>query len=269
MDTSDILRPVRIQRVVQEASNIRTFIFEDSLSANALPGQFLMVWLPGTGEFPMSVALPYSKNSASITVKAMGAGSKALYESASGDLLGIRGPYGVPFQTKNARRILLVGGGTGMAPIIYLAKQISSKKGKIVIAAKSKNELAFLKQATRHLGRRNVFPATDDGSLGFHGYAHEKVAELLKEEKFDLICACGPEAMMYAVKEVAQNIPVQFSLERIMKCGIGVCGSCSIGEIVLCKDGPVLNSRALNSVRKEFGHLHRDKAGRLRPLNVH
>ncbi len=271
--TIDELRPTRIRQVIQESSNIRTFGFEDAQSMKFLPGQFVMVWLPRVGEFSMSLSLPLGANLASITVKAMGSGSSRLYESRKGDLIGIRGPYGNSFNLSRlgGKSALMVGGGTGIVPLIALASYASRQKNQtklsVVIAAKTKDEMPFLDTAMKILGKRNVFPATDDGSLGFHGLAHEKVQELVASGKYQTIFSCGPEKMMCAVYGIARNwdINVQFSLERIMKCGIGICGSCCLGQYVLCKDGPVLTDRELENLKSEFGISGRDKTGTLVP----
>jgi len=216
----------------------------------------------------MSVSLTYGENS-SIVVKPMGEGSRALFDSPAGEFLGIRGPYGKGFAiAENARKILLVGGGTGIAPILRLAETRSETRGKsasVVIGARSKRELPFLPLLKKFLGTSNVYPTTDDGSLGFKGFAHEQVAALVEKDDFDLICCCGPEAMMFQVFNIAsQNkIPAQFSLERIMKCGIAICGSCCIQDVVLCREGPVLSEKALRRLSKEFGKIERDKTGKL------
>ncbi len=264
----------RIEGVVQESSNIRTFVFRDELSTSAKPGQFAMIWLPAVGEFPMSLSIRFGKDLSSITVKAAGEGSKRLYESRKGDIVGVRGPYGNSFDLstlKSKSRVLLVGGGTGLVPIAALAKEIASRKRNVrataILAARTKNELPFLGFLRKCLGRENVFPTTDDGTLGYWGLAHEKLEEILEVSKsgFSQIFCCGPEKMMLAVYKVARqrNIPSQFSLERIMKCGIGLCGSCTIGKYVLCKDGPVLTHKELGSLEREFGVAQRDKAGKL------
>lgn len=275
MRTIDVVRPTKIERVVQECSNIRSFYFKDDTSLAARPGQFVMVWLPGVGEFPMSISLISNAKSASIGVKAIGVGTKVLYECKPGDKLGIRGPYGNPFELdpfrrKKGSRVLLVGGGTGMVPMIVLAKELTRNRVgvKAVVAARRKAELPFLRESKKILGKENVFPTTDDGSFGFKGYAHEQVKELVRDNRFDCILSCGPEKMMLRVLEVASEnrVPVQFSLERIMKCGMGICGSCTIGDVVLCRDGPVLNTRELEDVQSEFGSLHRDKTGKLCPI---
>jgi dihydroorotate dehydrogenase electron transfer subunit len=260
----------RIEKIVHESVNIRTFVFQDPLSRAASPGQFVMIWLPGTGEFPMSLSLGYDGNKSSIVVKAMGEGSRALYNAKKDDLMGVRGPYGSSFRIPDsAHKILLVGGGTGIAPLMALAAflESSEKKLDLVIGAKTKTELPFLSRSAELLGSDRVHATTDVGSFDFKGFAHEKVAQLTENFNFDLICACGPERMMYQVFQIAEkySIPVQFSLERIMKCSIAICGSCCIQDLVLCRDGPVLNSIQLRHIVKEFGRFERDRTGKLVP----
>jgi dihydroorotate dehydrogenase electron transfer subunit len=248
-----------------------------------------MIWLPGVGEFPMSLSVPSENKKgevmmASIGVKAMGKGSKMLYEAKVGDLIGVRGPYGKGFDieyfspsssspkrtTKKKQNFLMVGGGTGMVPLLVLAEALS-KRGKkslnttMIIGAKTKEELPFLEVSKRILGATNVFPTTDDGSFGFKGLAHEQAQILVAKHRFDGIFSCGPEKMMLEIFKIAESakIPVQFSLERIMKCGIGICGSCTIGDLILCKDGPILNETQISRLTGEFGRFYRDKAGKL------
>jgi dihydroorotate dehydrogenase electron transfer subunit len=258
--------------VIDESVNIRTFVFADTLSVSAKPGQFAMVWLPGIGEFPMSLSLVFPGRKSSIVVKGMGEGSRILFNARKGEQIGIRGPYGTPFEISPAtRKILLVAGGTGIAPIISLAAFLKEQKKSfdpyLVLGAKTKREIPFLVKARKVLGSERVFVTTDDGSLGFRGFGHEKVEELAKRSKFDLICACGPEAMLVELYKIAEkeSIPVQFSLERIMKCGIAICGSCCIDDLVLCKDGPVLDNSKMKQILQEFGQWERDMTGKLVP----
>jgi dihydroorotate dehydrogenase electron transfer subunit len=268
--TIDFVRLTRIDKVVQESSNIRSFIFEDEACLSAIPGQFVMVWLPGIGEFPMSVSLNYERKS-SIVIKPMGEGSRSLYNSSKGDFLGIRGPYGRGFTIPRTNSMfLLVGGGTGIAPIMRLTEEISKirvrrPEVRLVIGARTKSELPFLPTMKKRLGSGKVYPATDDGTLGFKGFAHEQVEALCEEFDIDKIFCCGPEPMMLKIFNIARKnrIRAEFSLERIMKCGIAICGSCCIEDLVLCRDGPVLNDEVLRGISKEFGRLQRDKTGAL------
>ena len=266
--TIDTIRTVRIRKVIQESSNIRSLLFKDNFSVNAEPGQFLMVWVPAVGEFPMSASLRYGKEISSIVVKGVGEGTRKLYDSRIGDIIGLRGPYGRPFTfAKRMTQVLLVGGGTGMAPVVLAARALRELgvQTRLVIGAKTKDELPFLDFCRRTVGARKVYLTTDDGSLGRKGLAHEEVIDLVSKFKFDCMFACGPEAMMYHIFRIAyrRSIPVQFSLERIMKCGFSICGSCCMGDVILCRDGPVLNSKTLSELGSEFGFLERDKTGRL------
>jgi dihydroorotate dehydrogenase electron transfer subunit len=107
---------------------------------------------------------------------------------------------------------------------------------------------------------------TDDGSAGMKGFAHQKLEELLKTEKFRMVYACGPEIMLKNVLGVCarKKIPCQLSLERYMKCGIGVCGSCMLGEYRVCKEGPVFTGRQIAGT--EFGIKTRDACGLARKV---
>ena len=146
----------------------------------------------------MSLSLSYPGGLSSIVVKAMGSGSAKLFAAKKGGLLGIRGPYGTSFEIPlSARSVVLIGGGTGVAPIISLAAFMKKERKDLdlalVIGAKTKKELPFVTVAQEFLGPENVHATTDDGSFGFKGFAHEKVGELVKASKIDFLCACGPE----------------------------------------------------------------------------
>ena len=108
----------------------------------------------------------------------------------------------------------------------------------------------------------NVIVCTDDGSYGEKGFVTDVVEKLLNESHFDGVYTCGPEKMMYKTVQFAHSkgIFVQASLERMMKCGVGICGSCCVGEDLACKDGTIFDGVHL-SKNKEFGHSHRNKAG--------
>jgi len=247
-------RVVEIDEVVEETPSIKTFFFQDS--SNPEPGQFYMVWIPGVDEFPMSIS--YIGERKGFTVRKVGAGTEAMHALKDGDKLWIRGPYGRGFRRVDGYA-LIVGGGSGMATLAPLAEV---QDGDIIIAARSMDELLFLDR----FSRRNVYAATDDGSYGFKGFATELAERLLEERKYDAIFTCGPEIMMRKIIDMAQsrNIPVQASLERLMKCGIGICDSCSINGYRVCVDGPVFSEELKNM--SELGKFHRDRSGRKVPL---
>jgi dihydroorotate dehydrogenase electron transfer subunit len=224
-----------------------------------------MVWAPGYDEMPMSLSSYNSKGTSSITVKPWGIGSSDLVRMRPGDIIGIRGPYGSSFSIKRCNA-LLVGGGTGLAPLMPLAKElmIAGSKVAIVIGARTKNDLLFEKLVRRIVGRENLFITTDDGSHGIKGYPTDIIQDLIRRMKIDKIYTCGPEIMMRKLHDLATDLGIKFeaSLERSMKCGIGICGSCTIGSYLLCRDGPVLGKEEVANTLDEFGLLQRDPSGR-------
>lgn len=260
------LRQIRI-----ESTDIRTIVVQDERCSKATPGQFAMIWAPGIGEAPMSLSVMNGEGLCGFTVKPFGATSNALCSLKEGDLVGIRGPYGNGF-TPIYGSSLLVGGGIGLAPLIPLAKVLMEKGGTVtlLLAGRSGGDLLFLKDAEKLLSdsRHKVAVTTDDGSYGVKGVASDYAAEILERETYDMIYTCGPEPMMKKILILAEEkvIPVQASLERYMKCGFGLCGSCNIGSYLVCVDGPVFTSKQLKEVSEEFGVSRRDSAGRKIPI---
>ncbi len=256
----DKIRIVEVKDVREESKRVKTLIFEDDLSSNANPGQFLMVWTLDKGELPMSVMIA-EDDYAAISVKSIGEASSILYSKEKGDLIGIRGPYGNGFTVKEGK-VLLIGGGTGLVPLLRLCKSTNANIT-LIMGAKNKDEVIFEDIASSLVERLII--TTDDGSYGIKGVATDPLEELLMNERFDMIYTCGPELMMKKVLELADKygIEAEASLERIMKCGIGLCSSCCLGSYILCKDGPVLNSSSILNL-KEFGRYYRDKSGRLK-----
>ena len=264
----DRLRIVRIEKIVEETPTVRTLAFRDGTSSKAGAGQFLMIWIPGAEELPMSAMIWHEQFYAAVTVRKKGYGSTSLYNKKVGDRLGVRGPYGNTFKIqKDAKRVMLVGGGTGLVPLLRLAGPLNSARinTTLIIGAKIQSEVFFEKMALKCLGDTNhqIVITTEDGSYGMKGRATDAMLNLISTERFDTIYTCGPEGMMKKVFELAlpRSIPVQASLERYMKCGIGICASCCIGDSLVCKDGTVFNSRDLSSLT-EFGLEYRDKSGR-------
>ena len=175
--------------------------------------------------------------------------------------MGIRGPYGNGFKLKG-KKICLIAGGYAVIPISFLVEKAKKKKINIisVIGAKTKKDLFFLNRLKKSSNRMIV--TTDDGSYGIKGFTTDVLMNLLKKEKFDYVYTCGPEIMMKKVFDICENkgIECQASLERYMKCGFGLCGSCCIDDKLVCKDGPVFDSNQLRKL-SEFGVFRRDKSG--------
>jgi len=253
---------LKIKDHVSETSSTKTIRFYEWLEA--VPGQFVMVWVPGVDEFPMSVS--YSGNSFGITYQIVGDGTRALAKKTPGERIGIRGPYGRGFSL-SGKRLLLVAGGLGMAPIAPLVDQAMSRGCSVdlVIGAKSAKELLFERRVTK-VGA-NVHISTDDGTKGFKGFASDLADSVIRNRKVNHIYTCGPEKMIVKVMDLAsrKKIPMQASLERMMKCGIGVCDSCALDGRHVCRDGPVFSLKELRSF-EDFGKTKLDQAGRKVPI---
>ena len=265
---NNILRTTPIVAVKKENPSTKTFILNDNLCSNAKPGQFLMLWIPQVDEIPLSI-LNFENGRVTVTVKAVGAATTALHKLKKGDLLGIRGPFGNSF-TENVGRVLMIGGGTGIVPLSFLARKLLKKTNHVtfITGAKSKNDLLFLSSLKKLFKNHTFLSTTEDGSYGLKGIAIRPLEILLREEKFDILYTCGPELMINAVFGIAEKhkVPIEASLERLMKCGIGLCGSCVIGKYRVCRDGPVFNSVRLREIQNEFGSSKLDYDGKTIPI---
>lgn len=264
------LRTVKIASVQNETSTVKSFMFHDKLCANAEPGQFVMIWIPGVDEVPMSIsAMRLDTNEATITVEKVGEATRSLHKMKPGYTIGVRGPLGNSYVTSKAQNVMIVGGGTGLASLAPLTEKLVEQDAKVTLlmGAKTRRDLLFLDRVNQLLTmtKGQVIVTTEDESYGVKGLVTEQAEKLLnRSRKFDAIYACGPEQMMCKMFLLSEqfNIPFQASLERFMRCSIGLCGTCVIGKYRVCRDGPVFSGRQLREVRDEFGHFRRGFDGR-------
>jgi len=170
----------------------------------------------------------------------------------------------------------LIGGGTGLVPlmrlILYTNKGFQTNHFTILMGSKTKEEMFFEETAKKMLENfegttSKIIPVTEDGSYGEKGYVTDILEKLLEENTYDAIYTCGPELMMYKTVQMAnkKGIFVQASLERMMKCGVGICGSCCVNDVLACRDGTIFDGENL-SHKSEFGHSHRTKSGILEEI---
>lgn len=252
------MRPIQVEvtEVEREGDGIASVRWNRELDVSA--GEFGMFWVHGVDEVPMSFSYPDG-----ITVRAVGEATEAMLELEPGDLLGVRGPFGSTFDVP-VDDVVIVGGGTGMAPVALLSEEAAAVGADVttLIGAATEGEVVFddrLKEVA------DVRVATEDGSQGYEGLVTELLDEVVEEkgEPSD-VAACGPEPMMAAVLDRFddRSDDVQFSLERYMKCGFGICGSCCIDPSgsPVCSEGPVYRGSELAD--GEFGVYHRDAAAR-------
>ncbi len=283
---------LKIDKIIDESDDTKTFMFNHTLYYNT--GQFTMVWLPGIDEKPFAVSY-YGDDFFGISVLARGKFTKYMHGMKVGDKVGIRRPFGkgysIPDNIKNGGgNACVIGGGCGMASLTTLIEELqnnngqkhhpssSSQKGDSKDYSTSplsppceggdKGEVVILNGATTKstllFGNRfkDTILFTDDGSVGEKGYPTEALEDLHKKHRFEIMYTCGPEIMMHKVYEFCKknNIQCEASLERYMKCGIGICGQCVCDGQMVCKDGPVFDSEALDTMT-DFGSYSLLKSG--------
>ncbi|MFW9948691.1 MAG: dihydroorotate dehydrogenase electron transfer subunit [Candidatus Thorarchaeota archaeon] len=284
--TENTIQTVRIKEIIVECEGVKTFVFNvrnnllNSVDVIPIPGQFVMVWVPGIDEVPMSLSGANMEGDWRITVKNVGECTKAMHKLKKGDFIGFRGPLGngFSFPEEKIKKVFLIGGGVGIAPLKWLSFELLKLKKQIVIieGAKSNNQLMFIKEldVVRNSDSQVMY-CTDDGSFGSNELVSENFNKILqkqsKEELFNtMVYTCGPERMMHKIFQICERkrVPMQASLERVMRCGCGLCGLCVLDPLglLVCKDGPVFNSEQLKRI-EDFGYHVRDFTGKKVPLD--
>jgi dihydroorotate dehydrogenase electron transfer subunit len=253
------IRDIRV-----DSRHVRTFELDMELE-DAEPGQFVMLWLPGVDEKPMSIAAP---SPLTLTIMRVGPFTTALHRARKGTRVGVRGPYGQGFTLDQDRPALMVAGGCGVGPLYFLAARAAELgvPTTVALGAQGATQLIYADQF-RHLGVELML-ATNDGSVGFKGHVTEAIDPLATAESDFAIYACGPEPMLAALLHMCleRDLPGQLSVERYMKCGFGICGQCALDGLLVCQDGPVLSVDQLKDV-EEFGHFYRSATGRRLPIH--
>jgi len=223
------------------------------------PGQFNMLYLPGKGEVPISISgSPEKPDTLVHTIRSVGPVTRALCASKPGGSVGVRGPYGTswPVETAKGRDVLLVGGGIGLAPLrpaIYeiLANRSEYNRVILLYGARTPADLLFARELEKWRSRFDfeLLVTVDSAKPDWRGIVGV-VTTLLPSAQFaqDNIVAmvCGPEIMMrVTVKHILERgiepEDIYISMERNMKCAVGICGHCQLGPEFICKDGPVFS----------------------------
>ena len=219
-----------------------------------MPGQFVEVRVDGsTSTFlrrPISINfVDREKNELWLLVATVGDGTKQMAKLQPGDTLNCVLPLGNGFTpAKQGEKVLLVGGGVGVAPLLYVGAEMKRQgiEPTFLLGARTANDLLMLPVFNMY-GRAYV--TTEDGSMGEKGFVTNH--SILTKERFDRISTCGPTPMMKAVARYARqnNVDCEVSLENMMACGLGACLCCvektTEGNLCVCKDGPVFNIKKL------------------------
>ena len=237
---------------------VRLSFYSPTIAAKAKPGQFINL-KAGQGfdpllRRPFSIHQTLADGTVQIIFKILGKGTKTLAELKPGQSINIVGPLGNHFAS--SQTMCLVGGGLGIAPLLFLAKAwLAGKKNNdqgltVILAARNKAELGCFTPAFEALGLR-LHLATDDGSLGHQGQITELFPSILEKQDGVQVCTCGPYPMMRAVAAICreQQWPCQVSLETMMACGIAACLGCAVAAsssdshgreyLHVCQEGPI------------------------------
>ncbi len=229
------------------------FVLELECSANLpdiRPGQFVQVKIDGSPDTflrrPISIHdVDYEKNRINLLIQVAGSGTRKLGSMKCGERLNLIYPLGNSFSIPDSsKKILLAGGGCGVAPLLFLSKYLRSGgfKPEILLGFRSADRIVELDEYEK---AGTVYIATEDGSKGEKGFITEHT--ILSGNSFDGIYCCGPEPMMKAIAAYCyeKEIFCEVSLENMMACGFGVCLCCVVdsvrGNVCTCTEGPVFN----------------------------
>jgi NAD(P)H-flavin reductase len=220
------------------------------------PGQFAMIYVFGVGEVPISVSALRGPHGGLVhTVRAVGAVSAALYDLRSGDTVGLRGPFGIGWDLDAAagQDVLVIAGGIGLAPlrpVVHALLDRPAAYGRlgILMGTRTPDDLIYQEDIERWRGRAEVGVTVDRPGPGWQGTVGVVTTLLdafaLRPERTHAL-VCGPEVMMRHTARALMGRGldahrVQVSLERNMRCATGHCGHCQLGQLLLCRDGPVV-----------------------------
>lgn len=234
-------------------ANVKRMVIEaPQIAEAAQPGQFVHVKKPDSANFlrrPFSIADADRENGTiTLIYRIVGKGTAEYAAMKVGEAFSILGPIGNGFALKDGRP-LLIGGGVGIAPLIYLSRQLKDKKPILLIGGKNKDEVFWEKYLQEFADK--IYITTDDGSVGFKGFTVQLLPQILAENNIEHIYTCGPNIMMEGVAKLAHehDIDCQVSLEKRMACGIGVCLGCTFEDKLtgkrrkVCTEGPVFASK--------------------------
>ena len=234
----------------------RLTLFAPEIARESSPGQFIHLLCGEDQSFilrrPFSIHRIGGSETIDVLVRVVGKGSQWLARREPKDQIDAIGPLGRGFDfSGDIRRAVLVAGGIGIAPMVFLAKKLFDHKIRTsaVIGAAGRTELLDVMDLKRMTRRVSV--ATDDGSQGHHGLVTDIVGPEIKQSDPQIVYACGPQPMLRTVANIASRYGVscQVSLEAIMACGIGACAGCAVesadGFLNVCSDGPVFTTNDL------------------------
>ncbi|MHA1616590.1 MAG: FAD/NAD(P)-binding protein [Candidatus Njordarchaeales archaeon] len=246
-----------IENIREEAPDTRTFrikLVSKTSKFHFLPGQFIELTVFGYGEAPFSISGKAVNNSFEITVREIGTVTRALFRKNIGDIIGIRGPFGRgwPLETLTGKNVLIIAGGLGLAPLRALIQHIIENRssfGEVILlyGARTPQHILYKNEIPEWQDHIEVHLTVDKGDSTWRGKVGV-VTVLLDDVRIDpqdtIALQCGPPIMMHFVSKKLKQLGfpdenIYLSLERLMKCGMGFCGKCTISGTYVCLRGPV------------------------------
>jgi NAD(P)H-flavin reductase len=253
-------RYVVADRVVETADSATLVLIPaDEPMPHFKPGQFTMISAPGVGEIAVSISGdPRYELILVQTVRAVGAVSRAIHDAAPGTVLGVRGPFGTDWDLSGAEGadLVIVAGGIGLAPlrpVLLGALAHRARYGRITLVLGARTPAEFLYRELIHAWTEStdlaVVSTVDHPTSGWRGrigLVTAPLAQIELDPARTVAFLCGPEVMIRSSAELLRErgMPaerIRLSLERNMKCGIGLCGHCQFGPLLVCRDGPVVH----------------------------
>lgn len=244
--------PLEILKIVKETSIDYTYTFK--YTGELISGQFFQLSIPGVGEAPISVS-DFNENEMMMTIRKVGRLTDEIFNKKVGETIRFRGPYGNGFETTNfiGSEVTVIAGGTGLAPVKNLTKQLMNRKDELlglnmIFGFKSSKDILFKEEINEWKSSHNITLTIDkeeenwDGDVGLvTTYIKNLNIASDKKKKFVVV---GPPLMMKfttleLLKNGAKEEDIWVSFERKMSCGIGKCGHCKIDETYVCLEGPV------------------------------
>jgi len=257
-----------VQSVTRETPDTFTLTLrpdDGAAPSHFSPGQFSMLWVFGVGELPISISGDSStEGRLEYTVRSVGPATHALVKRQVGDAIGVRGPLGVgwPLSAARGHDVLLVAGGIGLAPlrpVVYEVLRNRDQYGRLVLlyGARSPRDLLYRKELAAWARQRDtqILVTVDYGGMNWRGHVGV-VTTLFRYARLQpnrsVAMVCGPEVMMrFVTRELEHQglaqAAIHLSMERNMKCAVGLCGHCQYGSYFVCKDGPVFPYERIRS----------------------
>ncbi|RLG04615.1 MAG: Ni/Fe hydrogenase subunit gamma [Thaumarchaeota archaeon] len=250
--------PARIVEITPETPDTKTFVFEveGRLAEAPKPGQFTEIYVPGVGEAPVSICECLGDGRIAQTVRSVGVLTDYLFKLKEGDRIGIRGPYGKgwPLDRLEGKDVLIVAGGIGLAPLRGVIRELEKNRGKygkltLLYGARTPSLLLYRYEYDRYRAIPNsefllTVDHADETWKGNVGVVTQLIPKARIDVEKTIALICGPEIMMrFTIKALSEigfkDNQIYLSLERRMKCGVGLCGHCQLGPYFVCKHGPV------------------------------